>query len=95
MNIKNIVYVTQAQYDTLVNGGSIIVEGVTYTYDEANVYAVKETIDTTPTQNSDNLITSGGVYDAIHSIIPDTSNLDNTKTYVFKIVNGTMTWIQE
>lgn len=43
-NLKNVVYLTKAQYNTLVTQGSITVGGVTYTYDENNLYLVpKET----------------------------------------------------
>lgn len=43
-NLKNVVYLTQAQYNTLVTQGTITVGGVTYTYDQDNLYLVpKET----------------------------------------------------
>ena len=37
-----IVYVTQAQYDNLINDGSVTIYGVTYTYDANNIYLVRE-----------------------------------------------------
>lgn len=37
-----IVYVTQAQYDSLINDGSVTIYGVTYTYDANNTYLVRE-----------------------------------------------------
>ena len=42
-NLKNVVYLTQAQYNTLVTQGSITVGGVTYTYDQDNLYLVPKT----------------------------------------------------
>lgn len=41
-NTTKIVYVTQAQYDSLVNNGSVTVGGVTYTYNANNTYLVRE-----------------------------------------------------
>lgn len=39
---SKIVYVTQAQYDSLINDGSVTIYGVTYTYDANNTYLVRE-----------------------------------------------------
>lgn len=39
---SKIVYVTQAQYDSLINNGSVTIYGVTYTYDANNTYLVRE-----------------------------------------------------
>lgn len=61
--IANKVDTTQLQ--TLASGGSITKGEDTYTADERALYLTEETIDTTPTANSDNLVTSGGVYNAL------------------------------
>lgn len=43
-NLSQVVYLTKAQYNTLVTQGSITVGGVTYTYDQNSLYLVpKET----------------------------------------------------
>lgn len=39
---NKIVYVTQAQYDSLITDGYVTVSGVTYTYDANNTYMVRE-----------------------------------------------------
>ena len=39
---SKIVYVTQAQYDSLINDGSVTIYGVTYNYDANNTYLVRE-----------------------------------------------------
>ena len=39
-NLGKIVYLTQAQYNTLVNTGTLTVDGVTYTYSENDLYLV-------------------------------------------------------
>lgn len=41
-NTTKIVYVTQAQYNSLITTGSVTVGGVTYTYDANNTYLVRE-----------------------------------------------------
>lgn len=64
--IANKVDATQLQ--TLAGGGSITKGGDTYTADERALYLTEETIDTTPTANSDNLVTSGGVYNALPTV---------------------------
>lgn len=41
-NVSNFIKVTKAQYDILVNGGSITKGGTTYTYDNNALYLVEE-----------------------------------------------------
>ena len=40
-NLKEIVYLTPTQFNTLVTTGSLTVGGVTYNYDDNNDYRVK------------------------------------------------------
>lgn len=42
MTATDIIYLTQTQFNTLVNGGSITYQGEVLTYDEAAVYCVEE-----------------------------------------------------
>lgn len=77
--MKDFVFVTEEQYNTLITTGSIVVEGVTYYYDDENIYAVKEIVDTTPIENSNNLITSGAVYSAIQEAINNVIERINSK----------------
>ena len=51
-NLEKVIKVTQSQYNTLVNGGSITVGGVTYTYDSNAIYLIED--------NNTYLPTSGG-----------------------------------
>lgn len=54
-NVNGLVInkLTKAQYDAIQNPS------------ETELYLVEESIDTTPTSGSDNLVTSGGVYSAL------------------------------
>ncbi len=59
--INNLVInkLTKAQYDAIQNPS------------DTEIYLVPDVIDTTPTSGSDNLVTSGGVYDAIDTALGD------------------------
>ena len=70
-NLNNIVYLSEAQRTTLFTNGTITVDGVTITYSDNDLYVTPSNIDTTPTSNSYNLITSGAVYTGL-------SNKQNT-----------------
>lgn len=39
-NLKNVVYISAENYATLVETGSVTVDGVTYNYDENDLYLV-------------------------------------------------------
>lgn len=39
-NLGKIMYLTQAQYNTLSNNGTLTVDGVTYTFSENDLYLV-------------------------------------------------------
>ena len=41
--LKDIIYLTKAQYDTLYNTGTVTIDGTTLTYNEDNIYFVPET----------------------------------------------------
>ena len=59
---KKLVYnkfKTKAQYDAIQNPS------------DTELYLVPDVIDTTPTSGSDNMVTSGGVYDAINTALGD------------------------
>ncbi len=75
-NFKGIVYLTKAEYESLIENGSITKSEQTLTYDRATLYVTTDTSieeyyvgntqwDTTPTQNSVKVVTSGGVYTAL------------------------------
>ena len=59
--INNLVInkLTKAQYDAIQNPS------------DTEIYLVPDVIDSTPTSRSDNLVTSGGVYDAIDTALGD------------------------
>ena len=68
MSLRNVMYLTQAQYTTLQSTGTLVVDGVTYTYSENDLYLVPSediVVDNTPTSGSDNPVSSGGVYTAL------------------------------
>ena len=57
-NVNNLIInkLTKAQYEAIQNPS------------ETELYLVPDVIDTTPTENSTNLITSGGVYSVLGDI---------------------------
>ena len=69
--------------DIRVENGSLIINGDKYPLDgqspEAIMEIVKDNSDTTPTENSDDPITSGGVFNALGTK-QDTLNFDNVPT---------------
>lgn len=82
--------VDDTQLQTLASGGSITKGGDTYTADERALYLTEETIDTTPTANSDNLVTSGGVYDALGEKA-DTSDIPTVNNPTITVTQGGVT----
>ena len=68
-NVNSLVInkLTKAQYDAIQNPS------------ETELYLVEESIDTTPTSGSDNLVTSGGVYSALQGKA-DSSSLATVAT---------------
>lgn len=70
-NLGKVMYLTQAQYNTLSNNGTLTVDGVTYTYSENDLYLVPSgdiTVDTVVTQGSNNPVSSDAVYTAIQAL---------------------------
>jgi len=41
-NLKNIIKIDQANYNTLISTGSVTIGGVTYTYSDDNIYLIEE-----------------------------------------------------
>lgn len=68
--------VTDAQLETLANGGSITKGSDTLTADEGAVYLTPDVIDSVPTANSTNAVQSGGVYSALAGKV-DKTNTSN------------------
>lgn len=67
--LGNTVYLTNAEYSTLIVNGSVtLASGTTVTYSENDTYIVPETLDTTPINGSTNAVTSGGVYSSIETL---------------------------
>jgi hypothetical protein len=61
--VENQPLLTRDEAANLTNGQAL-------TWDATNQKAIGKTIDTTVTQNSDNLVTSGAVYEALQGTIP-------------------------
>ena len=40
--LQNVIKIDQANYDTLVSTGSVTIAGVTYTYNDNNIYLIEE-----------------------------------------------------
>ena len=45
-NLKNVVYLSNEDYETLISTGTVTIEGVTITYDENDVYITPDQIAT-------------------------------------------------
>ena len=82
--------VNKTQLQTLASGGSVTQGGNTYTADERALYLTEETIDTTPTASSDNLVTSGGVYSALQNKA-DTSDIPTVNNPTITVTQGGVT----
>lgn len=70
-NLGKVMYLTQAQYNTLQANGTLTVDNVTYTYNENDLYLVPSediTVDTAVTQGSNNPVSSDAVYNAIQAL---------------------------
>ena len=95
--LNKVVYLSEEQKNTLFANNTITVNGTTVTYDSDDLYIVPDEIDTSPTENSTNLVTSGGVYNAIHNYTPllatkaTAANLPTTTNAIAKYrdANGT------
>jgi hypothetical protein len=60
--LKNIVYLTNDEYKTLMNDGKVtLASGAAVTYSDNDVYIVPDEYDTTPKAGSTNPVTSGGI----------------------------------
>lgn len=66
-NLDKVVYLSEAQKETLFTNGSITVDGRTINYSDTDLYVTPSAIDIVPVQGSSNLITSGAVYNAIRA----------------------------
>ena len=40
-NLKKVIYINEEDYSTLINGGSLVIDGTTYTYEENALYVIK------------------------------------------------------
>lgn len=85
-NINSLVInkLTKAQYDAIQSPS------------ETELYLVEESVDTTPTSGSNNLISSGGVYTALGNKADKSSTVstvayDGTNHKLTKTINGTTT----
>ena len=45
-NLKNVVYLSNEDYETLISTGTVTIDGVTITYDENDVYITPDQIAT-------------------------------------------------
>ena len=43
-NLKNVIYLTNEDYETLVTTGTVTIDGETLTYDENNLYITPNTV---------------------------------------------------
>lgn len=92
-DLGKVVYLSEAQKETLFTQGSITVDGVTIMYSDNDLYVTPSAIDLAPVAQSSNLITSGGVYAALEDKVstsdytPIAKTIDMTQA-VGKDANG-------
>ena len=67
--LGKVVYLTEAQKNTLFTHGSVTSNGITVTYSPNDLYVTPEEIDSTPISGGTNPISSGGVYSALSNYI--------------------------
>lgn len=79
-NLDKVVYLSEAQKETLFTNGSITVNGQTIEYSDDDLYVTPSAIDTAPAQGSSNLITSGAVYNAIQNVTYENKIAENGGT---------------
>ena len=91
-NLNRIVYLSEEQKNTLFSTGSVTSGTTTITYSDNDIYITPQEYDNTPTSGSNNLITSGAVYDAI-SLIP-TITESTVSSWGFTKNIGTVTSVQ-
>jgi len=41
-NLKDVIYLSNADYNTLISTGTVTIDGTTLTYDENNIYITPE-----------------------------------------------------
>ena len=70
-NLKNVIYLSNEDYETLVSTGTVTIDGTTLTYDENNVYITPEKLAST---------TEDGLMSAA-----DKSKLDNVEVLPTKV----------
>lgn len=97
-NLGKVVYLTAAEYSTLIANGTVtLASGTAVTYSANDIYIVPDVLDTTPTANSTNSVTSGGVKTYVDNQITTVNNkfgdyvtTTEGKTHVKKItINDT------
>lgn len=89
-NLNKVVYLSEAQKETLFTNGFITVDGRTIEYSDNDLYVTPSAIDTAPAQGSSNLITSGAVYNAI----PNAGNISGAGVISIKHGNTELFTIQ-
>lgn len=87
--VKNIVYLTQAQWETLTTTGYITVEGVTHYYDEDNDYRVETDVLTDAPSDNKQYARKNGDWEEVQSggitnyDLAFLSLADNTTSFTF------------
>ncbi len=79
-NLKNIIYLSNEDYETLVSTGTVTIDGETLTYDENNVYVTPDKLVTT---------TEDGLMSCTDKVILDTINSAYIKNA--SVSNNTLT----
>ena len=67
-NLNRVVYLSEAQKNTLFTTGTVTSGQTTITYDANDLYITPPEYDSVPTANSSHLISSGAVYNAINGL---------------------------
>lgn len=84
-NLKDVIYLSNADYSTLVTTGSVTISGTTLTYDENSIYITPEEVATT---TKDGLMSASdkATFDTIASTYASTGDIKNGTLYL--LLNG-------
>lgn len=99
-NLNKVVYLSEAQKNTLFSTGSVTANGTTVTYNVNDLYITPPSYDTAPIQNSSSLMTSGAIYNAINNAgfltsytetdptVPSWAKADSKPSYSLSEITG-------
>lgn len=90
-NLKNVIYLSNEDYETLVSAGTVTIDGETLTYDENNVYVTPDKLVTT-TEDGLMACTDKVILDTINSAYIKNASVSNNTLTLTKQDGTTVTY---